>query len=115
MNSRDAQLILLACRPGTADLNTAEAIAALDHVKDRIRARAKVVALPWWRKPVLLSAAAAVIILAATVALFWNTQPPDPLPTFRSRMVRNVLRQYAMDIETNSVQAIRTFLAARNA
>ena len=33
MNSRAAQEILIACRPGTADLHTAEARAALEQVQ----------------------------------------------------------------------------------
>jgi hypothetical protein len=148
MNRRDAQDILLACRPGTPDLQSEEARAALDEVRrdpelaawwarqqafheqarhtlrhlpvpdglpDRILSHCKTVELPWWRTTTFLSAAAAIVVLAITIALFWKTAPRDPLPTFRSRMVRNVLRQYAMDIQTNDVTTIRTFLAERSA
>jgi hypothetical protein len=143
MNSRAAQEILIACRPGTADLHTTEAREALEQVqrdpelhewwirqqafqkrtresvrqlapppglREQILARAKIVEVPWWRKPGFLSAAAALVILAVAVTVFRDRAPADPLPTFRSRMVQNVLRQYSMDIKTNDMRVIRTFL-----
>ena len=148
MNSRAAQEILIACRPGSADLHTVEAKAALEQVerdpalqewwirqkafqqrtresfrqlpipaalREQILARAKIIEVPWWRKTGFLSAAAAVVILAVAVAVFRNPAPPHPLPIFRSRMVGNVLRQYSMDIETNDMRVIRSFLQQERA
>ncbi len=148
MNSLAAKQILIACRPGTSDLLTEEARAALEQVErdpalqewwsrqqvfhqqaresfrhapvppgllDRILADTKVIELPWWRKPNFLSAAAAVVLFAAVIAFLWQSTPENALPTFRSRMVRNVLRQYSMDITTNDMRVIRTFLDRQGA
>jgi hypothetical protein len=148
MNSLSAKQILIACRPGTSDLESAEARAALEQaerdpelqqwwrqqhafhrsmgdafrqapvpadLRDEILGRIRIVELPWWRKPIAFGAAAAVIVLLINMAVFWKSAPADALPTFRSRMVGNVLRQYAMDIETNDMRAIRQFLGTAGA
>lgn len=148
MNSLSAQQILIACRPGTSDLDSAEARAALEQVerdpelqqwwrqqqsfhrslsgafgqapipadlRDEILGRIRILELPWWRKPIVMGAAAAILVFVINVALFWKSAPDETLPTFRSRMVGNVLRQYAMDIETNDMRAIRDFLGKAGA
>ena len=148
MNSADAKNILIACRPGTEDLATPEAAAALEQarrdpalqrwweqqqafqeqtresfrtvhaphsLRDQILARAKIVALPWWRQPIAWKAAAAIALLCAGVTVWQKVLPENSFQTFRSRVVRNVQRQYTMDIETNDMEQIRQFLAAKNA
>lgn len=85
-------------------------------LRDRIRARAKIVAFPWWGRPTVWAAAAAIILFVGITALRWN--PPvgnGSFATFRSRMVRAVLTQYRMDIQTNDMAAIRQFLTTNNA
>jgi len=84
-------------------------------LRDRIIARAKVVELPWWRRPAVWSAAAAVAILVAVVAVWHRPAPEDSFTTFRARMAGAVLRQYRMDVETNDMAAIRGYLATRQA
>lgn len=74
--------------------------------------------LPWWKRYPAWAAAAALI--AAFALVFLNRQPADPgdtdsFATFRSRMVRSVLRQYQMDIETNDMAVIRQFLSTNQA
>jgi hypothetical protein len=147
MNIAEAKQVLIACRPGTDDLRSSEAVAALElaqhepelrlwweqqqkfhrrtqqsfrempvpaHLRDRILARAKIVEVSWWQSRILWSAAAAVILIVALIA----TQQPsqeDTFVTFRSRVVRAVLRQYRMDIVTNDMAQIRRFLGEHQA
>jgi hypothetical protein len=71
----------------------------------------------WWRRPAWL-AAAAVIVFLLGLAVFQphvaqNT--PADFAIFRSRMVRAVIRQYTMDIQTNNMTAVRSFLDSRRA
>ncbi len=69
----------------------------------------------WWQHPAAWSAAAALIFFIGLT--FW----PKPeaaqatLEVFRSRMVGAVLRQYTMDIVTNDMREVRSFLASRQA
>lgn len=85
------------------------------HLRTRILARAKVVEFPWWRRRVVWSAAAAAIALLIALALWPRPANEDSFATFRSRVVRTVLRQYRMDIMTKDMAQIRQFLAAREA
>jgi hypothetical protein len=83
-----------------------------------ILARARIVRLPWWRKPTLLAAAAAIVLLLAFSAHWWQAShrgAPDNFSVFRSRMVGNVLRTYTMDITTNDTTAVRRFLDSQQA
>ena len=149
MNSAEAKNILIACRPGTDDLRTAEAIEALElarrdtelqhwweqqrvwhdrvresfasipvpsRLQDRILARAKIIEVPWWQQRMVWRAAAALVLLGAlAVFLIRPSGREDNFQTFRSRMVRNVLRSYSMDIVTNDMAQIRNYLATNKA
>ncbi len=148
MNNVDAKRILIACRPGTDDLRSPQAEAALEsahcdpelrdwwdqqqafqndvrrrfreipiphRLRDEILARAKVVKLPVWRRPVWLSAAAAILLMLVVGVVRQRSSAEFSFETFRSRVVRDVLRQYRMDIKTNDMEQIRQFLAAKNA
>lgn len=149
VNSAEAKKILIACRPGTGDLRTSEALEALamaqrdaellrwweqqrawhDRVREsfagipvpsglrnRILARAKIIEVPWWRQRVVWQAAAALVLLATlAVFLMRPSGREDTFQTFRSRMVRNVLRQYSMDIVTNDMAQIRAYLDSKQA
>jgi len=84
-------------------------------LRERISARSKIVAFPWWRRPTVWAAAAAIVLLVSLFALQQKTESDAPFETFRSRMVRTVLRQYRMDIHTNDMAGIRQFLANNNA
>ncbi len=148
MNSAEAKKILIACRPGTDDLRTSEAVEALEWMRrdaellrwweqqrawhdrvresfagipvpsglhDRILARAKIIEVPWWRQRVVWPAAAVLVLLAALAVLLWPSRDEATFQTFRSRMVRNVLRQYSMGIVTNDREQIRSYLEAQQA
>jgi hypothetical protein len=148
VNSAEAKNILIACRPGTDDVRTEEALAALEqarrdpelqrwweqqqafqqrtresfrglpapgYLREQILAQAKIVAPSWWRRPAAWKAAAAIALLSVVVAVWQKPSPEDSFQTFRSRMVRNVLRQYRMDIKTNDMAQIRQFLASQKA
>jgi len=82
------------------------------------QARSKVV---WWRRPVSpLMAAAAVVVVAIGIAVMWLRPPSLPreevnTATFRSRMEGQVLRIYAMTLETNDLNQILADLSRRQA
>lgn len=66
------------------------------------------------RRRALLAAVATFIIIAAGVSL-WRTANRNSgedlsFNGYRQRMVKTALRAYGMDLETNSVAAVRTFL-----
>lgn len=84
-------------------------------LRNRILAQTKIVPLPWWRRPVVWKAAAAIAFLSIIVMVWQRPSRADTFQTFRSRVVRNVLRQYTMDIETNDMAEIRRYLATKNA
>jgi hypothetical protein len=83
-------------------------------LRERILADSKVVRLPpRWRHPAWLAAAAAILLLLGLAVLQLGSRAPDRFADFRSRMVGTVLREYRMDIETNSMAQVRRFLASQ--
>lgn len=60
---------------------------------------------------------AAVFMATALLATLWLRRGPgeDSFATFRSRMVRSALREYRMDVVTNDLTAIRSYLARHDA
>lgn len=85
-------------------------------LRHRIRRHAKIIPFPWWRQPRAWAAAAALVLLVGLAALFWKPDATEgTFQNFRSRMVRSVLRQYRMDIQTNDMASIRQFLATKKA
>jgi len=83
----------------------------------RILSHAEPKPLPWWRRFPAWAAAAALIATLAVVLVGSRLGRPsdDSFEIFRSRMVRSVLRQYQMDVETNNATAIRQYLSVRAA
>ena len=71
----------------------------------------------WGRRVPAWAAAAALLATLFVVFRFGDFAEGsgDTFATFRSRMVRSVLRQYQMDLETNSMAAIRQFLTTNQA
>lgn len=95
---------------------TFQQVPAPSYLRDRILSRAKIVKpLHWSWGQVALAAAAALVLLLGLAGWWLRSLPDDTFQTFRSRMVRMVLRQYAMDIVTNDMTQIRHFLATNNA
>lgn len=86
-------------------------------LEDRILARAKTVSIPRWRTRAAIVAAAAAVVMLLGLSAFWLEAPEeeDSFDTYRSRMVRSVLRQYRMDIETSDMARIREFLSGNDA
>lgn len=76
-------------------------------LKERILAGRKII--PLWRRPALawFAAAAALALIAGTV--LWTLRPVEDrtFAGFQSRMVGFALREYRMEIETNSPAAVQ--------
>ena len=79
------------------------------------RSPSNIVALPKssWLKPVL--AVAAIMILLLSISSLWPPRSTDHFSTYRNRMVGTALRLYGMDLETNDLSQVRTYLAQKNA
>lgn len=87
-----------------------------DDLRARILARPRnIVQVPWWRRPGWMAAAAAVVLLLGLAVWWFQPLPEDSLSVFRSRMVKTVLRQYAMDIVTNDMVQVRAHLESHQA
>jgi hypothetical protein len=87
-----------------------------DDLRGRLKAQRRIVPVVWWRRPAVLSAAAAMILLLIVSSTVWRSGArEDSIDTFRSRMVRNVLRQYRMDVTTSDPEQVRKFLAQQGA
>lgn len=87
-------------------------------LRHRIIGHAPSPQLPWWRRfPAwaATAAAAAMLMLYFGFPGGFQSDAGDSFATFRSRMVRSVLRQYQMDLHTNSMPAIRQFLSTNQA
>lgn len=85
-------------------------------LKSRILAEQKVVRPAiWQRPPVWLAAAAGLVLLVGVSSLVLRPGAPDQFVHFENRMVGTALREYRMDIVTNDMAQVRTFLAARGA
>lgn len=84
-------------------------------LQERILARAKIIEVPWWRQRFVWQAAALLMLLATLAVLLLPSRREDTFQTFRSRMVRSVLRTYSMDIVTNDMLQIRKHLATNQA
>lgn len=84
-------------------------------LRARILARPRNVVASWWRRPGWMAAAAAVALLLGLAAWWFQPLPENSLSVFRSRMVKTVLRQYAMDIVTNDMAQVRAHLGSHQA
>jgi hypothetical protein len=84
-------------------------------LKGAILAGRKIVRPVFWRRPAWLAAAASIVVLIGIAALWSRPNPFQRFDLYRSRMVSTVWREYRMDIVTNSLPAIRSYLAQRGA
>jgi hypothetical protein len=91
-------------------------------LRERILAQQKIITVPLWRKPQTAKALsalalAAAIALLATGLVFWNRAPTEDktFAGFQARMVGFALRQYDMDLHTNELGAVKSYLAAKGA
>ncbi len=87
-------------------------------LRDQILARRKIVTVPYWRTPRAIAMAAALAFMA-TGLLFWTTGrfrgEDRTFAGFRSRMIGFALREYRMDIHTNSLAEVQKYLAGQGA
>lgn len=84
-------------------------------LRESLLRRGKIIKVAWWRQRTVWAAAAAVTLLATFLIIEFKPPAEAPFSTYRSRMVRAVLRQYTMDVVTNDMQVIQRFLAQREA
>jgi hypothetical protein len=70
-----------------------------------------------WRRNTIFAVAAVIVALVALAPLWFPHRPQDDtFAIYRSRMAGVALRgPYRMDLETNNLEAIRTFLAQKEA
>jgi len=68
-----------------------------------------------WNQPVWIAAAACLVAAFLWVGSVFLVDPGTDYTTFRSRMVRAAIREYRMEITTNDVPSIRSYLARHSA
>jgi uncharacterized membrane protein YbaN (DUF454 family) len=72
--------------------------------------------LPWWqRPPVWVSATATLLVLVSLAGIWFRPPARNVFANFQSRMVSTALRDYRMDIVTNDMAQVRSFLARKGA
>ena len=86
-------------------------------LRAKILGGSKLVKGPWWKRAQPLLAIAASLLLLLGGLFYWSgrTSENRSFAGFRSRMVRDVIRVYAMDIITNNPAVVRQYLAANGA
>ena len=91
------------------------AMEAPNHLKLELLASfRKVVRPPWWTRPATLwvTAAAACVLLLGVITLRPHRDNSNQFSAFKERVVGEVQRQYAMDLETTNMSQLRAFIAA---
>lgn len=84
-------------------------------LKDQILARHEAALVRvWWRNP-LWQVAAVLALLIGLAGVWLKPRTPDRFSDYQARMVRSALREYRMDLVTNSMPQVRQFLAAKGA
>lgn len=76
------------------------------------------VATVWWRRPASVVAAAALAILLSLGSLWLSARQPKEDVSFAAylrRVVRTVVKAYGMELETNDVVQIRSYLVQHHA
>lgn len=74
------------------------------------RLRPKVVVV-WWRRPELMAMAAAVVLLISLAGFLIPSTNHNTLNAYRGRMAKFALREYRMNLITNDLTQIRSYLA----
>ena len=110
---------LVELKDRSAEFN-AKAHSALSNIpvptqlRDQILANNKIIRVPFWRTPRALALAAGFALLATGLLFFASVSREDQtFAGFRNRMISFALREYRMDIHTNSLPAVEQFLAAK--
>jgi hypothetical protein len=87
-----------------------------EDLKDTILAGRKIVrpAL-WWQQPAWLTAAALIAILIGIGAFWLRPGQTERFTLYRARMVRTILHEYHMDVQTNDLRKLRQYLELKGA
>ncbi len=84
--------------------------------KEQIIAERRVHTTPLWQRAVLFAGAvAAIIMVTLTMRQQWRPAEPQNFAAYRSYMGGFAQRAYGMDINTDNLDQIRTYLAEKNA
>jgi uncharacterized membrane protein YbaN (DUF454 family) len=82
--------------------------------KQRILAHpASVRKIVWWKRPEFLAVAAIIVMLFCLVSYWVTSKDQYRLADLRLRMAKYALTRYRMDIATNNMSVIRTYLTAK--
>ena len=87
------------------------------NLREQILARSKIVPVRGWRQHQHRLAMAAGFVLLGALAILWMRPPREDTTYvgFRSRMVAFAVRQYSMDLHTNQLAAVKSYLARNGA
>lgn len=85
------------------------------HLRAAILGGRKIVRPVFWRRPAWLAAAAIVAIFIGIGAFWLRPNAFERFDLYRTRIVSTVWREYRMDIMTNSLPAVQTYLARNGA
>ena len=73
----------------------------------------------WWRRPAVVATLALIVIFIAIGSIVSPHIPRSRqiagFENFRTRMIRSAVKTYSMDVETNDVAQIRSYLAEKQA
>lgn len=87
-------------------------IAVPANLKDRIlEAHKPGKILPFWPPTAWLAAAAVIGFLVVVATVFLRSRPDNEFAKYQNRLVRAALREYHMDVATNDLKVIQSYLA----
>jgi hypothetical protein len=69
----------------------------------------------WWQQPAWLAAAALIALLIGIGAFWLRPAPTERFGLYRARMMRSVLHEYTMDMQTNDLRSLQRYLDAQGA
>ena len=92
------------------------AVTVPDGLRQQILSEYKSHTTPTWRRhPTMIATVAGTVLLIAITSLWFSIPRPANqdagFAAYRNRMVREVIKSYVMDLETNDVAQIRAYLA----
>jgi hypothetical protein len=104
------------CALYTALRSKFKQISVPEGLKEQIIAERRVHSMPIWQKLVLAGGAvAAAALMIFSMDQYWRPHEPHDFATYRESMTGFAIRGYGMDTNTTDLDAIRLYLAQKNA